>query len=102
MTARPELDAVLAWVNKTRAERGVEPILRLPKGIRRDPGRCPLALALGAYSVGPAESREGVAYWESYEDLEEMEETPLAPYANVFALAFDDGKYPELEVRLGG
>jgi hypothetical protein len=93
LTVLPDMAVVVAEVNGLRAERGLGPIERLPKGARKRATACPIARALsngsrvdvgsGAWAVEGAWAVDGQWY-----RLPE----PLA----WFVLAFDDGAYPDL------
>jgi hypothetical protein len=87
LTVLPDMAVVVAEVNGLRAERGLLPIERLPKGARNSATTCPIARALSNGSPVAVGSGAWVVDGQWYRLPE-----PLA----WFVLAFDDGAYPDL------
>lgn len=87
---KPALTEVLAEVNRLRAEQGMEPLAAMPKGTRMC-NDCPIAVALHSDYVIPSRWTNG-----AYSPRGAVVDLPLPPLLNAFALAFDDGEYPEL------
>ena len=79
----------LAWCNKMRDERGLEPLARLPKGDVGDPRSCPCGKATGLH----------VEWWAAYEPLSDWQERPpicsLPDAVQQFVKAFDRGELPQ-------
>jgi hypothetical protein len=88
LTVLPDMAVVVAEVNGLRAERGLGPIDRLPKGARKRSGECPMARALRNGSPVHVGANAWSVDGRRWHHLPE----PLA----WFVLAFDDGAYPEL------
>lgn len=89
----PDLKDVLAEVNRLRAERGMEPLDEMPKGVRCVPGRCMIARALCAYVRPLYECRDPRNQWGN---LRGVDGEPLPLILSDASYAFDDGRYPEL------
>ena len=77
-----DYDAALRWANEQRRKQGMEPLGFLPRGMRLDSDKCPLARATGQYISGLSVSALSSA------------PTPVKR----FVRRFDRGEYPELEV----
>ncbi len=77
----------LAWCNERRAEKGMEPLDRLPKGDREDPASCPCGKATGLWvdnrTFGPTQSLH--------------QANPLPQEVIEFVEAFDGGDLPQYD-----
>lgn len=100
----PTRAAVLGWVNHARRAINLPPLNQLPKGIRGDVGRCPLAEAVpglevhSAYGVAAArEARWLAGAWGAESSPDGRFQLP--PPLTAFVHAFDAGLYPELVER---
>ncbi len=79
----------LAWCNERRAERGMEPLDRLPKGRRVDGRSCPCGSATGLHVAA-------VYYFDPSEGLE-PEEHELPEAVCEFVKAFDECALPQYD-----
>lgn len=88
MSAEPAfVRETLDWCNLMRAERGQEPLERLPLGVQYDETSCPCGRATGLM-VGDWSYWVGGVY-----DPEEAKDTPQA--VQDFVKAFDGGALPQ-------
>lgn len=78
----------LAWCNKRRAETGMKPLERLPKGQRGNARSCPCGAATGLYvhAASFRESRDPDA-----------QRWPIPRAVTEFVTAFDGGRLPQYE-----
>lgn len=86
----------LKLVNKARGKLGRKPVTKLRKGDQEEPDSCAIAMSIGpGVCVMPheAELRKIVVY-EGHDGGPVLAKG--GKYANDFALAFDQGLYPEL------
>jgi hypothetical protein len=79
----------LAWCNSVRVERGLEPIDRLPKGLREEPQSCPCGRATGLW----VDTRTFGTSMETYEAH------PLPRAVRSFVAAFDEGELPQYDEK---
>lgn len=96
MTAHePEFVAgTLAWCNEIRAEKGMEPIGRLPIGQRNNGYDCPCGAATGVFVGRVGWGREIDA-----ESRQIVDEKPLPEPVTEFVNAFDRGELPQYDDR---
>lgn len=98
MSTSPEPSFVaetLAWCNEKRRERGMEPLERLPKGLRDDPRSCPCGKATGLVVW----TYEYSADWSPGMKNFDAQTLPLA--VTEFTVAFDRGELPQYNDDLG-
>ena len=76
--------AALKWANEMRSP--AEPLDELPKGVRGDCDRCPLAVATGM-------GIDGSHYEATLGEVDALPEQVVN-----FTTAFDQGLFPELEI----
>lgn len=92
-TAEPEFVAeTLAWCNSIRAEKGMEPLDCLPKGLPGDPASCPCGAATGL--------RVRVYTYDDGVDGDPMMRGAVPDAVNEFVISFDDGQLPQYDARL--
>lgn len=105
---------VIRLVNEARSVLGLSPLSHLPRGMKRDCLACPLARALRTpvdydYAYFPQEDEDyanwvaetwGTGYLRHMKDPEGEPSiaVTLPDVLATFVWAFDDGKYPELEL----
>jgi hypothetical protein len=90
MSAEPAFVAeTLQWCNERRAEKGLGPLDRLPKGDRTNVMTCPCGTASGTM-VGKT------AWWWPEDD---GTVAPLPEAVASFVDAFDDGRLPQYEAK---
>jgi hypothetical protein len=83
----------LAWCNERRAEKGLEPLERLPRGQRFRPGSCPCGTASGLF----------VDKFFYYDDGQHVYFPSAVPEAvTQFVHAFDAGELPQYDGELAG
>jgi hypothetical protein len=85
---------VLKWINEYGSRQGWKPLKSIPKGIRRSSYDCPIARATyllvdGTHLVDPSCSS-------TYNGSIVCD---LPDFVRKFIDDFDEGKYPELEVK---
>jgi hypothetical protein len=93
----PDLNDVLAEVNRLRADDDLPPLTALPCGHPGSAFGCPVARALDVMSVVPSRNHDGYYRKGLFDDPVE-----LPRVLNDFAEAFDAGRYPDLVERGGG
>lgn len=84
----PFVAETLAWCNERRAEKNLEPLDRLPKGVRTDGRSCPCGKATGLYvyssCYAPAEDPNNT-----------IDDTPRP--VQEFVAAFDNKELPQYD-----
>lgn len=81
----------LVWCNEKRAEKDLQPLDRLPKGRRGDPGSCPCGTATGLLV-------EWRSYGITHDDMLDWPSLPLDVI--LFVEEFDAGRLPQYDIEI--
>lgn len=87
--------AVLRFVNRQRAEYGLEPVDAISRGRRRDFFGCPIRNSVGGDVVDALCSLTHL----KVRIKGKLKKRPLPPSIVRFIEQFDAGKFPELEIK---
>ena len=89
----------LFFINRERVDLGFAVLFEIPKGYRVNTCECPVAMAL------PGEAWVSrLRWWPKYKSVlpsfTPQVSRPITPGCTNFINAFDEGHYPELELRV--